>query len=108
MPYVDVNSLDEKTMFPGILGKFVHSENMTIAFVTIAEGVEAPEHAHPHEQVLNLIDGEFELAVNGEKIVLKPGNSYVLPSNIAHAGKALKKCQIIDVFQPAREDLKKL
>ena len=108
MSFVNVNTLEEKEIWPGIIGRFIHSDNMTIAFVTIEAGIELPEHAHVHEQVLNVIDGEFEVVVGGEKTVLKGGNSFVLPSNVPHAGRTLKKCKIIDVFNPVREDFKKL
>ena len=108
MSFIDLNNIEAKGIFPGIYAKFIHSENMSLAFITIDEGIEAPEHAHEHEQVLNLIEGEFELIVNGEKTVLKQGNSFVLKSNVPHSGKALKLCKIIDVFNPVREDFKKL
>ncbi len=108
MSFVDVNALEEKEIWPGIIGKFIHSESMTIAFVTIEAGIELPEHAHVHEQVLSVLEGEFEIEVGGEKTVLKAGNSFVLPSNVPHAGRILKKCKIIDVFNPVREDFKKL
>ena len=108
MSFVDVNSLEEKEIWPGIMGRFIHSEKMTIAFVTIESGVDLPEHSHEHEQILNVIEGEFEVIVDGEKTILNSGNSYVLHSNVPHAGRTLKKCKIIDVFQPVREDFKKL
>jgi quercetin dioxygenase-like cupin family protein len=108
MSFVDVNNLDEKEIFPGIVGKFIHSKEMTIAFVTIDAGVDLPEHAHVHEQILNVLEGEFEIKVGGEKTILKAGNSFVLASNVPHSGRILKKCKIIDVFNPVREDFKSL
>lgn len=108
MSFVDLNSAEEKEIWPGIIGKFIHSESMTVAFVNIDAGIELPEHAHVHEQVLNVLEGEMELTVEGKTTVLSSGNSMILASNVPHSGKTISKCKIIDVFSPVREDFKKL
>ena len=38
----------------------------TQSFVTATAGSSFPEHQHPHEQVVTLLDGELELVVAGE------------------------------------------
>ena len=63
-----------------------------------------PEHAHPHEQVSHVIEGEFELTIDGVKSVLRPGVVAVIPSNAKHSGTARTDCTIIDAFYPVRED----
>ena len=108
MDIYKLEEMEEKEIFPGIYGKFVHSEQMTLAFVKIDAGVELPEHAHVHEQVLNVIEGEMEITINGETKVLKSGTSLVLPSNLPHGGRTITACKVIDVFQPVREDFKSL
>ena len=70
----------------------------------IDDGTLLPEHSHPHEQWLNLIEGELELTVGGETRVIHPGITVYIPSNIPHSGKALTECKVIDVFTPVRED----
>ena len=62
------------------------------------------EHSHPHEQVASMIAGEFELTVNGEAKVLRPGSVAIVPSDAVHSGRAITICRIIDVFYPVRED----
>ena len=62
------------------------------------------EHSHPHEQITNLIEGEFEMVIEGEKRLLKPGEVAVIPSHVRHAGKAVTDCRIIDVFHPVRQE----
>ncbi|HFA48501.1 MAG TPA: cupin domain-containing protein [Bacteroidetes bacterium] len=93
---------------PGFTARFVHSENMTLSFVEVAGGADLPEHAHPHEQVLNMLEGQFELTLDGGKLNLSAGDVVVIPSNMPHAGRALTDCRILDVFQPAREDFKNI
>ncbi len=49
MTYVDLNHIEEKEVVPGFFGKFIHSDNITIAYWRIAAGSILPEHKHPHE-----------------------------------------------------------
>ncbi len=104
MPSFDLAEIQPREPMPGFLGKFVHSEFMTFVHWDIEEGAELPVHSHPHEQVANVIKGEFELTIDGETNLLKSGSIAVIPPNAVHSGKALTKCAIIDVFYPIRED----
>jgi quercetin dioxygenase-like cupin family protein len=93
-----------REIMPGFHGRLVHSDNMTFVHWNIDAGASLPEHAHMHEQVVNVISGEFELTVDGETQVLKPKQVVCIPSNASHSGRALTDCYIIDVFYPIRED----
>ncbi|NHK32955.1 MAG: cupin domain-containing protein [Asgard group archaeon] len=106
MSFINHDHLEEKELVPGFNGKFIHSENMTFAFWRVKEGSIAPEHKHPHEQVLIIIEGNFEFTLNGETKIIEPGMSVNIPSNAVHSGKAITDCYLIDVFHPIREDFK--
>lgn len=104
MAFENLENIKEKEPVPGFRVKFVHSENMTFAYWNIDAGAELPEHSHPHEQVANPIEGEFELTVGGESKVIKAGDVIVIPGNTPHSGKAVTNCRILDVFHPVRKD----
>ncbi len=91
-------------LFPGFRAKFVHSANVTVSYWDVKAGAVLPEHAHPHEQISNVLEGEFELVVDGESCVLKADSVAVIPPDAKHSGRALTACRIIDVFYPVRED----
>ena len=57
---------------------------------------------------MNLIEGELEFVLNGEKKLLTPGMTAFIPTNVPHSAKAITKCKIIDCFLPIREDFIKL
>ena len=90
----------------GFHARCIHTESMTIAFVDVEAGAVLPEHAHVHEQVTNLLEGEFEFVLNGVPIQLQPGDSVSIPSNVPHYGRAITKCRLLDVFNPVREDFR--
>jgi len=104
MRYQHLAKIEERELLPGLRVRFVHSESMTLAYWNISAGADLPSHDHPHEQVVNVIEGSFELTVGKETRELGPGDVVVIPSGISHGGKARTACRIIDVFHPVRED----
>ncbi|MEE8576886.1 MAG: cupin domain-containing protein [candidate division Zixibacteria bacterium] len=104
MSFVKLTDLEEKEPVGGCRVRFIHTDNMTLAYWEISAGATVPDHNHPHEQVVNVIEGEFALVVDGEKHILKSGLAFTLDSDVIHGGTAISDCRIIDVFHPVRED----
>ena len=104
MGLVILNELPPLEIAPGIIGRIVTAGTMTVAHVSLKKGSPLPEHAHYHEQVVNVIEGELELTVDGTSHILKAGKVMVLAPNVPHSGKALTEVKVIDVFHPVRED----
>ena len=100
----DWEQMERQEIIPGYQARFMHSATMTLALWDIAKDAPLPEHSHPHEQVTHLLEGVFELTLNGVKQVMKAGQVIVIPSNAVHSGKALTACRILDAFSPRRED----
>ena len=104
MAFVTQAELGTAEPIPGYAGAFLHSEHMTLASWQIRADSPFPEYSHPHEQIMIVSEGEFELTVDGETEVLRPGVVAVIPSDAEHSGRALTDCIVIDIFHPVRED----
>jgi len=104
MPFHSFDALDRSEEMPGYLGAFLHGEHMTVTNWEVEAGATFPEHAHPHEQISIVVEGEFALTLDGETDVLKPGRIAVIPPETPHSGRAKTECEIIDVFSPVRKD----
>lgn len=104
MSFKNLNDIEEREIVPGYRARFLHSENMTLAFWDVDPGAALPEHSHPHEQIANVLEGQFELTVAGKSRILEPGQVAVIPSDISHSGRAITACKLLDVFHPCRDD----
>ncbi len=104
MSFVHVRDIREMEPVPGFHGRFAHSSQMTLAHWTIDEGAVAPEHRHPHEQICHVIEGSFELTLDGETRVLEPGSIALIAPDVPHGGRAITACRLLDIFHPSRED----
>jgi quercetin dioxygenase-like cupin family protein len=106
MVFQNLNDIMEREIVPGYRARFLHSENMTLAYWDVDQGAALPEHSHPHEQIANVLEGRFELTVAGESRILEPGQVAVIPSDVPHSGRAITACKLLDAFHPCRDDYK--
>ncbi|MHB1922091.1 MAG: cupin domain-containing protein [Chitinophagaceae bacterium] len=108
---MEAQSLDHlpaTEIIPGFHGKFLHGEKSSLVFWEVEQGSSFPLHQHPHEQITFIISGEFEMIIDGKIHLLRDRETMVIPSGISHSGKALKACQIMDIFSPVREDYRSI
>jgi quercetin dioxygenase-like cupin family protein len=100
----NLSCIAPRDIMKGFAGKVIHTDTMTFVYWTIEEGAVLPAHQHPHEQVVNMLSGSFELTAGNETVTLNPGDIYAIPGNTTHSGRALSAARILDVFCPVRED----
>lgn len=104
MPAYQLMELPERELLPGYFGRFVHTDRMTLVSWNIRAGSPLPEHSHPHEQIATLLEGEYEMTVDGQVHQMRAGSVVVIPGGVRHSGLAKSECRIIDVFQPPRDE----
>ncbi len=104
MPLITLDDLAMREIFPGLRARVVHTDRTSQSWVEIDAGATFPEHHHPHEQTVNVLDGTLELTVDGTLHVLTPGRAFHIPPHVAHSGRARTACRVLDVFSPVRDD----
>ena len=103
---MNIPDIKQKEIVKGYQGRFVHMETFTLAFWEVEAGAEIPIHSHVHEQTTQIIEGQFEMSVDGFTTIYTPGMLVTIPSFAKHGGKAITACKLSDVFCPVREDYK--
>ena len=99
--------VDPIEMFAGVHRKtLAYGANTMICQISFAPGGDVPLHQHPNEQSGYVIEGTLKLTIDTELLVLKPGETYVIPGNTPHAAAADEPTVVLDIFSPPREDYK--
>ena len=101
---IKLSELTSKEIMPGYHGKLIHTQHMSLAFWEVEKNAIVPEHSHKNEQVMQVLEGEFQFTLNGATNTYTPGDLVVIPPMIPHSGKALTACKLMDVFSPTREE----
>jgi quercetin dioxygenase-like cupin family protein len=104
MPFLDTASLPVFERLPGWFGRYFHTANMTFAHYDFKRGATIHEHHHPEEEVYEVIEGEFEVTIDGAAAVARPGTVALVPANARHSVRALTDGKVIIVDHPARPE----
>lgn len=104
MPLIQLDRVPVREIFPGLRARLIHSDRVTHSWVDVDAGATFPEHRHPHEQIVSMLEGELELVVEGTPHRLTPGMVFVIPPNATHSGRGVTACKVLDAFAPVRDD----
>ncbi|VVB87629.1 Cupin domain protein [uncultured archaeon] len=67
----------------------------TITLFSFDAGQGLSEHSAPFDAVVLVIDGEELFTIGGEECSLKEGQMVIMPANVPHAVKALRKFKML-------------
>ena len=67
----------------------------TVTVFAFDAGQGLSEHKTPFDAMIFVLTGQAEILIGGNMYVLNQGESIVLPANIPHAVKALKKFKMV-------------
>lgn len=103
---IDWESVEWKTVRPGIERKAFGSENVTLALHRLHPGHALLPHSHPHEQLVYILDGEVDFHIGESTLRLGPGGLAVVPPGVVHYAELVgdKPALNLDVFTPARPE----
>jgi quercetin dioxygenase-like cupin family protein len=69
-----------------------------ITLFAFDEGEGLSEHSAPFDAFVQILDGEAEINIGGNSNIVKTGEFIIMPANISHALKAIKKFKMMLVM----------
>jgi quercetin dioxygenase-like cupin family protein len=104
-PFITDESMEWKQVEPGIRRKIMtYDEQMMLVKVSFEKGAVGALHHHYHAQVTYVSRGSFEVEIDKKKSILKAGDVFHVTPNLIHGVVCLEAGELIDVFNPYRED----
>ena len=67
----------------------------TVTLFAFDEGQGLSEHTAPYDALVEIVDGEAEIAVSGKSQTVKAGEITILPAGKTHALRAVKKFKML-------------
>jgi quercetin dioxygenase-like cupin family protein len=98
MPVYKIDALEKDYVTPKhsrAFGSLVTGEQIELGVLRFKAGEGANEHAHPHEQVLFVLQGRIRMKIGGEVHELGPRDVAHLPPNVPHSLAALEDSELV-------------
>jgi len=67
----------------------------TLTMFSFGAGQGLSEHTAPFDAVVQVVDGEAEVVINGESQTVSAGQMIIMPANIPHELKAVKPFKML-------------
>lgn len=104
---VNKNEVQSTKALEGVYRKtLIYNDDMMLCLFILQKGAEIPIHSHKETQIGYIIKGKLKFYTSNYEFTAKEGDSYVFNSNEKHGASVLEDTEVIDVFNPSRDDYK--
>lgn len=105
--YLSKDGIEPVEALEGIFRKtLVYNKDIMLCHFLLHKGAKVPVHSHKEHQVGYILSGKLRFITENDDFVLQEGDSYIFDSNKKHGAIILEESEVIDVFNPSREDYK--
>jgi len=101
------NNVQAIKVFEGVYRKtLLYNNQLMLCHFTLEKNANIPLHTHKEHQIGYVIKGKLQFITEEGEFIAKEGDSYIFDSNEKHGATVLEDSEVIDIFNPAREDYK--
>src|SRR3954463_9496314 len=94
--------IQEETLTPAVTRQMIHGSSITVARLRTKKGAIVPTHSHVNEQITTIEKGSMLFVTPTDRIVVRAGESLVIPPNVPHSVESLEDSVALDIFSPVR------
>jgi quercetin dioxygenase-like cupin family protein len=103
----NIHLKDAATLTPerGLLRQILaFNPNMMLVRHQMEKGWVGTRHSHPNDQLVYVIQGHLQFTGGDIMFDARRGDSFIVPGGVEHQARAMEDSEVLDVFQPFRED----
>jgi len=105
--YVNKLSIEPIEALEGVFRRtLLYNDSLMLCHFTLEENAEVPLHSHKEHQIGYVLKGKLKFITEEGEFIAKEGDSYFFDSNEKHGALILEYTEVIDIFNPSREDYK--
>jgi quercetin dioxygenase-like cupin family protein len=78
-----------------VSSEIVRGEKGSVTVFAFDEGQGLSEHTAPFDATVFVLDGEAEVVIAGEPLMLESGEMVIMPANVPHALNAVKRFKMM-------------
>lgn len=98
MTFWNLNALQLEEFRPGIMSKAEIGNELIMVCMEIDLGKEDNGHIHEFDQCGIVIEGQIEMFIGDDRKLLKPNETYFIPSGVKHGWKTFSEAaKILDI-----------
>lgn len=98
------NDVPKEQFIPGVTRQIALGEKVMLGRILFDKGAKVPSHRHESEQITHVLSGKLLFIINGVEVIVLPGQTVHIPSNVDHSAEAIEETEEIDAFSPIRTD----
>lgn len=91
----DVNEMIDYADGGVVSKELIHNDSGSVTLFSFDSGQGLSEHSAPYDALIQVIDGEMELTIAGQKNVIKAGEAFVIPNGAHHSVNATKRFKMM-------------
>ena len=89
MKQYDWNKNENRSITDGYSRGVAVGEKLMMAHVKLEAGALTAPHSHPHEEIIYVVFGKWQIRLGDEEFVLEANQSLVVPEGVEHSSVAL-------------------
>lgn len=92
---IDIGNLIDYQEGSVVSREIIKKETGTVTIFAFDKDEGLSEHSAPFDAMVQVIEGEALITINGEENTVKSGEMIIMPANIPHALHAIEKYKMI-------------
>ena len=96
----DLFGMEAREVMEGIRARGIGAATIRMARIEVQTGHSTPDHNHPDEEIILVLEGRIKGMSGDDEFFLGPGEVIVIPAYVHHHYEAIESSVTIEVFGP--------